>query len=139
MSAPSLTNARILASASSKTARHAGVGARQQQNALVTAGLDRRSAAQDRRFALDHQLRALAAERTWPNLVFDQHRRGAAAGISMNYFLHGKRIAVTGIAIGEPQDIGRGRDTTLNGIGHFAETHQIHVWHGQAHRRHARA
>lgn len=25
-----------------------------------------------------------ATERTRPNLVFDQHRRGAAAGISMN-------------------------------------------------------
>jgi hypothetical protein len=35
----------------------------------------------------------------------------------MNYFLHGKRIAVTGIAIGEPQHIRRRRDTTLNGIG----------------------
>jgi hypothetical protein len=56
----------------------------------------------------------------------------------MNYFWQGKRIAVTGIAIGEPQDIGRSRDTTLNGIGHFAETHQIHVWHRQAHCRNAR-
>jgi N,N-dimethylformamidase len=46
---------------------------------------------------------------------------------------------VTGIAIGEPQDIGRRRDTALNRIGHFVETHQIHVRHREAHRRHARA
>ena len=62
-----------------KAARHAGVGTRQQQNALIAAGLDRRPAAQDRMLALDHQLRPVAAERTRPNLIFDQHRRGAAA------------------------------------------------------------
>jgi hypothetical protein len=114
MSAPSLTNARILASASSKTARHAGVGARQQQNALVTAGLDRCPAAQTRMLAIDHQLRAVAAKRTRPYLVLDQHCGGAAALISTNNLLHGERIAVTGIAIGEPQDIGRRRHAALN-------------------------
>jgi hypothetical protein len=46
---------------------------------------------------------------------------------------------VTGIAIGEPQNIGRRRATALNRIGHFVETHQIHVRHREAHRRHARA
>jgi hypothetical protein len=89
--------------------------------------------------ALDHQLRAFAAERTRPYLVFDQHCCGAAARISTNNLLDGERIAVTGIAIGEPQDIGRRRNTALNRIGHFVETHQIHVRQREAHRRHARA
>src|SRR5437868_7019449 len=54
-----------------EAARHAGVGARQQQNAFVAAGLDRRPAAQDCMLALDHQLCAFAAERTRPCLVFN--------------------------------------------------------------------
>jgi len=135
MSAPSATKARTLASAS----RHAGVGARQQQNALVAAGLDRSPAAQNRMLAIDHQLRAVTAKRTRPYLVLDQHCGGAAARISTNNLLDGESIAVTGIAIGEPQDMGRRCDAALNRIGHFVETHQIHVRHGEAHRRHARA
>src|SRR5262249_57195837 len=82
-----------------KAARHAGVGTRQQQNALIAAGLDRRPAAQDRMLALAHQLRAVAAKRTRPYLVFNQHRRGAATRVSANDSLHGESIAVTGIAI----------------------------------------
>ena len=46
---------------------------------------------------------------------------------------------MAGIAIGQPQDIGRGRDAAFDRIGHFAKTHQIHVRHGEAHRRYARA
>jgi hypothetical protein len=89
--------------------------------------------------ALDHQLRAAATERARPNLVFDQHRRGTATRVGANNLLHGESIAVTGIAVGEPQDIGRSRDTALNRIGHFGETHQIHVRHREAHRRYAGA
>ena len=89
--------------------------------------------------ALDHQLGAVAAKRTRPYLVFNQHRRGATTRVSANDSLHGESIAVTGIAIGEPQDIGGGRNAALNRIGHFVEIHQIHVRHREAHRRHARA
>ena len=54
MSAPSATNARISRQRLVEAARHAGVGARQQQNAFVAAGLDRRPAAQNCMLAIDY-------------------------------------------------------------------------------------
>ncbi len=112
----------------------AGVGAGEQQNAFLAAGLDGGAATQDRGVALDHQFGAVMAERARPGLVLDQHRGGAAAGISADRLLHGERVAVAGVAIGQPQHIGRGGDAGLDRVGHFRKGQQIHVGHREAHR-----
>ena len=76
----------------------------------------RRGNAGSRRIALDHQLRALMAERTRPGLVLDQHRGGAAPRIGADRLLHGDRVAVAGVAIGQPQHVRRGGDDGLDRV-----------------------
>ena len=65
--------------------------------------------------AIDHQLRAFAAERTRPYLVFDQHCCGAAARVSTNNLLHGERIAVAGYVGGEDGGKAADRGHDLSG------------------------
>src|SRR5437763_10948928 len=122
-----------------KAARNPGIGPRQQENAFVTTGRCRRLASQDRGVALNHQLGPAMAERARPDLVFYQYRRSTAAGISADYLLHRESIAVPSIAIGQPQNVWGGRDTSLDGIRHFAKADQIHVRHRQPHCRNARS
>jgi hypothetical protein len=122
-----------------EAARAARIGARQQQYAFLMAGLNGGAAAQDRGVALDHQLGALMPERARPRLVLDQHSGGAAPGIGTDRLLHGERIAVTGVAVGQPQQFRRGGDAGLDRVGHFRERQQIHVGHRQPHRRDAGA
>ena len=78
-------------------------------------------------------------ERARPRLVFDQHGRGAAPCIGADRLLHGERVAVAGVAIGEPQHLRRGGDAGLDRIGHLRKGQEVHVGHRQAHRRDARA
>ena len=79
------------------------------------------------------------AERARPGFVFDQHRGGAASGIGADRLLHGERIAIAGVAIGQPQQFGRCGNDGLDRVGHFRKAQQIHVGHRQTHRRDARA
>jgi hypothetical protein len=46
------------------------------------------------------------AERSRPDLVLDQHRGSAAAGIGADRFQHGERVAVAGVAIGSHSTLG---------------------------------
>ena len=134
MSAPSATNALQPRQRLVEAARDAGVGAGEQQNALLAACLDGGAAAQDRGVALDHQFGAVMAERARPDLVLDQHRGGAAAGVSADRLLHRERVAIAGVAIGQPQHLRRGGDDGLDRVGHFRKGQQIHVGHREAHR-----
>jgi len=110
------------------------VGAGEEQNALFMAGLDGRAAAQDRGLALDHQLGPAMAERPRPGFVLDQHCGGAAPGVSADRLLHPKRVAIPGVAVGQPQHVRRGGNAALDRVGHFRSTQQVHVGHGQTHR-----
>ena len=116
-----------------------GVGAGEQQDAFLTASLGGGAAAQDGGVALDHQLGPVMAERARPGLVLDQHRGGAAAGIGADRLLHGERIAIAGVAIGQPQQFRRGGDDGLDRVGHFRKGQQVHVGHRQPHRADAGA
>ena len=50
------------------------------------------AAAQESGVTLDHQLGAATAERSRPDLVLDQHRGSAAAGIGADRFQHGSAL-----------------------------------------------
>ena len=52
----------------------------------------RGTAAQESGVTLDHQLGAATAERSRPDLVLDQHRGSAAAGIGADRFQHGSAL-----------------------------------------------
>jgi hypothetical protein len=53
--------------------------------------------------------------------------------------LHGERIAVAGVAVGQPQHVRRGGDNRLDRVGHFRRRQQVHVGHRETHRRDAGA